>query len=243
MYDQVVIGSGFGGSVAALRLTEKGYRVAVIERGRRWKSEDFPATNMNLRKFLWLPRLGLTGTWKLTPTRRLVALGGSGLGGGSLLYANTSYIPDRAVFSSEHWARSRPDWYDVLLPFYGLAQRMLGVGVGRYEGVADRVLAEVAQDMGRADTYERVSMAVFQDYQADHATGDDPYFSGEGPLRRPCNLCAGCMVGCRFDAKNTLDRNYLHFAERNGAEIRTEAEVTAIMPLPGPDGTRDGSAG
>jgi len=243
MYDQVVIGSGFGGSVAALRLTEKGYRVLVIERGKRWRSEDFPATNMNLRKFLWLPRLGLTGTWKLTPTRRLVALGGSGLGGGSLLYANTSYIPDRAIFSSEHWARSRPDWYDVLLPFYGLAQRMLGVGVGRYEGVADRVLAEVAQDMGRADTYERVSMAVFQDYQADHATGDDPYFSGEGPLRRPCNLCAGCMVGCRFDAKNTLDRNYLHFAERNGAEIRTEAEVTAIMPLPGPDGMRDGSAG
>jgi cholesterol oxidase len=198
---------------------------------------------MNLRKFLWLPRLGLTGTWKLTPTRRLVALGGSGLGGGSLLYANTSYIPDRAIFSSEHWARSRPDWYDVLLPFYGLAQRMLGVGVGRYEGVADRVLADVAQEMGRADTYERVSMAVFQDYQADQTTGDDPYFSGEGPLRRPCNLCAGCMVGCRFDAKNTLDRNYLHFAERNGAEIRTEAEVTAIMPLPGPDGMRDGSAG
>ena len=243
MYDQVVIGSGFGGSVAALRLTEKGYRVLVIERGRRWKSEDFPATNMNLRKFLWLPRLGLTGTWKLTPTRRLVALGGSGLGGGSLLYANTSYIPDRAIFSSEHWARSRPDWYDVLLPFYGLAQRMLGVGVGRYEGVADRVLADVAQEMGRADTYERVSMAVFQDYQADQTTGDDPYFSGEGPLRRPCNLCAGCMVGCRFDAKNTLDRNYLHFAERNGAEVRTEVEVTAIMPLPGPDGTRDGSAG
>jgi cholesterol oxidase len=243
MYDQVVIGSGFGGSVAALRLTEKGYRVLVIERGKRWRSEDFPATNMNLRKFLWLPRLGLTGTWKLTPTRRLVALGGSGLGGGSLLYANTSYIPDRAIFSSEHWARSRPDWYDVLLPFYGLAQRMLGVGVGRYEGVADRVLAEVAQDMGRADTYERVSMAVFQDYQADQMAGDDPYFSGEGPLRRPCNLCAGCMVGCRFDAKNTLDRNYLHFAERNGAEIRTEAEVTAIMPLPGRDGTRDGSAG
>ena len=243
VYDQVVIGSGFGGSVAALRLTEKGYKVLLIERGKRWRSEDFPATNLNLRKFLWLPRLGFTGTWKLTPTRRLVALGGSGLGGGSLLYANTAYIPERAVFSSEHWERSRPDWYDVLLPFYGLAQRMLGVGVGRYEGVADHVLGEVAREMGRGESYERVSMAVFQDYQAEGTPGDDPYFNGEGPLRRPCNLCAGCMVGCRFDAKNTLDRNYLHFAERNGAQIQTEAEVTAIEPLPGPGGQRDGSGG
>jgi cholesterol oxidase len=243
MYDQVVIGSGFGGSVAALRLTEKGYKVLLIERGKRWRSEDFPVTNLKLRKFLWLPRLGLTGTWKLTPTRRLIALGGSGLGGGSLLYANTMYVPERSVFASEHWARSRPDWYDVLLPFYGLAQRMLGVGVGRYEGVADRVLGEVAREMGRGETYERVSMAVFQDYQAAGTGGDDPYFNGQGPVRRPCNLCAGCMVGCRFDAKNTLDRNYLHFAERNGAEIQTEAEVTAIRPLPGPDGRRDGSGG
>ncbi|MGL6222931.1 MAG: GMC oxidoreductase [Steroidobacteraceae bacterium] len=243
MYDQVVIGSGFGGSVAALRFSEKGYKVLVLERGKRWRTGDFPVTNLNLRRFLWLPRLGLTGTWKLTPTRRLVALGGSGLGGGSLLYANTAYVPDRAIFSSEHWARIRPDWYDVLLPFYGLAQRMLGVGVGRHEGVADHVLAAVAQDMGRGATYERVSMAVFQDYQADGTQGDDPYFSGEGPLRRPCNLCAGCMVGCRFDAKNTLDRNYLHFAERNGAAIQTEAEVTAIRPLPGPQGRRDGSGG
>lgn len=243
MYDQVVIGSGFGGSVAALRLTEKGYRVLLVERGKRWRSEDFPARNLEFRKFLWLPRLGFTGTWKLTPTRRLIALGGSGLGGGSLLYANTAYIPERAVFSSEHWAHSRPDWYDVLRPFYGLAQRMLGVGVGRYEGVADRVLADVAQEMGRAATYERVSMAVFQDYQADGTSGDDPYFSGEGPVRRPCNLCAGCMVGCRFDAKNTLDRNYLHFAERNGAEIRTETEVTRIAALPGPGGSCDGRGG
>jgi cholesterol oxidase len=120
---------------------------------------------------------------------------------------------------------------------------MLGVGVGRYEGVADRVLGEVAREMGRGATYERVSMAVYQDYQASAQPGDDPYFAGAGPLRRPCNLCAGCMVGCRFDAKNTLDRNYLHFAERNGAEVQTEAEVTAIVPLSSPEGGRDGSTG
>jgi len=243
VYDQVVIGSGFGGSVAALRLSEKGYRVLLLERGKRWGSADFPVTNLNLRKFLWIPRLGFKGTWKLTPTRRLVALGGTGLGGGSLLYANTMYVPDRSVFNSEHWARSRKDWHGVLLPFYGLAQRMLGVGVGRHEGVADHILLEVAREMGREQTYEKVSMAVFQEYQSAGTRGDDPYFGGEGPVRKPCNLCAGCMVGCRFDAKNTLDRNYLHFAERNGVEVRTEVEALAIEPLPGPDGRRDGSGG
>ena len=243
MYDFVVIGSGFGGSVAALRLSEKGYRVLLVERGRRWRSEDFPPTNMSLRKFLWLPRLGFTGTWKLTPTRRLVALGGCGLGGGSLLYSNTTYIPAPGIFASEHWSRSRRDWYPVLLPFYGLAQRMLGVATGHHEGAAEDVLRQVAEDMGRGDTYERVSMAVFQEYQAGGGRGPDPYFEGDGPPRRPCNLCAGCMVGCRFDAKNTLDRNYLHFAERNGVEIRTEAEALAIEALAGADGRKDGSAG
>jgi cholesterol oxidase len=242
-YDQLVIGSGFGGSVAALRLSEKGYRVLLVERGRRWRSEDFPATNMDVRKFLWLPRLGLKGFWKITPTRRLAALGGCGLGGGSLLYANTAYIPEAGVFASEHWALSRRDWYDVLLPFYGLAQRMLGVATGKFEGVADRVLAEVAREMARGETYERVPMAVFQDHQSSDAQAGDPYFGGQGPRRRPCNLCAGCMVGCRYDAKNTLDRNYLHFAERNGVEVRTECEALSIRPLPGPDGHCDGRAG
>jgi cholesterol oxidase len=242
-YDQVVIGSGFGGAVAALRLSEKGYRVLLVERGKRWRSADFPVTSMNLRRFLWLPRLGCTGTWKITPTRRLVALGGSGLGGGSLIYANTTYIPGREIFESEHWRRSRPDWYEVLLPFFGLAQRMLGVGVGRPEGVADRLLEEVAREMGRGATYQRVDMAVLQEYQCREGMAADPYFAGEGPARRACNLCAGCMVGCRYDAKNTLDRNYLYFAERNGVEVWTETEALSIRALPGARGDGDGSAG
>ncbi|MCM2310682.1 MAG: GMC family oxidoreductase [Steroidobacteraceae bacterium] len=242
VYDQVVIGSGFGGAVAALRLSEKGYRVLLVERGKRWRSEDFPATNMNLRRFLWLPRLGLTGTWKITPTRRLVALGGSGLGGGSLVYANTVYIPGRDIFESEHWRHTRRDWYDVLLPFYGLAQRMLGVGTGHHEGIADRLLDEVACEMGRGATYQRVDMAVLQEYQRREGAAADPYFNGDGPARHACNLCAGCMVGCRYDAKNTLDRNYLYFAERNGVEVLTEAEALSIRALPDA-GDDDGSGG
>jgi cholesterol oxidase len=244
IYGQVVIGSGFGGSVSALRLSEKGYDVLVVERGKCWRSDEFPERNTSLRRFLWLPVLGFTGIWKITPTRRLIALGGSGLGGGSLLYGNTLYVPERGIFAAEYWKRSRSDWFDVLAPYYGLAQRMLGVSRSRYEGVADRILADVAKEMGRSHTFENVSIAAFQDYQESAAGGSaDPYFAGHGPIRKPCNLCAGCMVGCRFDAKNTLDRNYLYFAERNGVEVRTETEVVAIEPLPGPEGERDGSGG
>jgi cholesterol oxidase len=244
VYGQVVIGSGFGGSVSALRLSEKGYDVLLVERGKRWRSDAFPERNTSLSRFLWLPLLGFKGTWKITPTRRLIALGGCGLGGGSLLYGNTLYVPEPGIFAAEYWRRSRSDWFDVLAPYYGLAQRMLGVSRSRYEGVADRILADVAQEMGRGDTFENVSIAAFQDYQGSAAGGRaDPYFSGQGPIRRPCNLCAGCMVGCRFDAKNTLDCNYLHFAERNGVEVRTETEVLAIEPLPGPDGERNGGGG
>jgi cholesterol oxidase len=242
-YDQVVIGSGFGGSVSALRMSEKGYKTLVLERGKRWRDADFPKTNFNLKKFIWLPRLGLTGFWQITPTRKLFALRGTGVGGGSLLYANTHYIPEPGIFSAPGWQRSRPDWYRVLAPFYGLAQRMMGVATSPFEGVADKVLHEVADDMGRGSTYELANAASFYEHQKAVATHPDPYFSGQGPARDACNMCAGCMTGCRFNAKNTLDKNYLHFAERNGVEIRPESEVVAIVALADENGRRDGGGG
>jgi cholesterol oxidase len=242
-FDQVVIGSGFGGSVSALRLSEKGYKTLVLERGKRWSSADFPKTNFNLRKFIWAPRLGLTGFWQITPTRKLIGLRAAGVGGGSLLYANTHLVPEPEIFSAPGWQRSRQDWYRALEPFYGLAQRMMGVATSPFEGVADKVLHEVAKDMGRGDTYELANAASYYAHQKAVATDADPYFSGEGPARDACTMCAGCMTGCRFNAKNTLDKNYLHFAERNGVVIRPESEVVRIEALPDENGRRDGGAG
>lgn len=242
-FDQVVIGSGFGGSVSALRLSEKGYKTLVLERGKRWHDADFPKTNFNLKKFLWIPRLGLTGFWQLSPTRKLIALRAAGVGGGSLLYANTLYVPDAVIFSAPAWIDSRKDWYQVLLPFYGLAQRMMGVARSPFEGVADKALHQTAREMGRESTYEMVSAASFYSHQASHAEHADPYFSGQGPSRDACTMCAGCMTGCRFNAKNTLDKNYLYFAQRNGVEIRPETQVLAIEALPDEHGRRNGDAG
>ncbi len=243
-FDQVVIGSGFGGACSALRLTEKGYKVLVLEKGKRWQDQDFPSTNWNFKKYLWAPKLGLTGPWQMSFTRKVVALHGSGVGGGSLIYANTHYIPNKTIFESEQWTRTRSNWYDTLLPFYGLAQRMLGTSSGRYEGVADKLLKDVASDMGREETYELVDTGVYYEDQYQAADNkDEPYFAGEGPKRDACNLCARCMMGCPKNAKNTLEKNYLYFAERNGAEIRAESQVTRIEPLPGQNGERDGSGG
>ncbi|MDE2368783.1 MAG: GMC family oxidoreductase [Burkholderiales bacterium] len=242
-FDQVVIGSGFGGAVSALRLSEKGWRTLVVERGKRWANGDFPRTNFELKKFIWLPRLGLTGFWQITPTRKMIGLRAAGYGGGSLLYANTHMIPDAAIFAAPGWLRSRPDWHARLLPFYGLAQRMMGVAVSPYEGVADRALQRVAQEMGRGATYELAQAAAYYAHQREVASDADPYFAGDGPAREPCTMCAGCMTGCRYNAKNTLDKNYLHFAERNGVQVRAETEVVRIEALADAQGRRDGGAG
>jgi len=243
-YDQIVIGSGFGGACSALRLSEKGHSVLVLEKGKRWKEQDFPSTNWNFKKYLWAPKIGMTGPWQITPTRKVVALHGSAVGGGSLIYANTHYIPKPDIFDAPQWLRSKDNWYESLQPFYALAQRMLGTSSGRYEGPADRVLKDVASDMGKADTYELVNTGVYyEDQKRASDSPDEPYFNGDGPKRESCDLCARCMIGCPKNAKNTLEKNYLFFAERNGVEIRAESEVTRIDVLKNKQGQQDGSAG
>lgn len=245
-FDQIIIGSGFGGACSALRLSEKGHRVLVLEKGRRWKDHEFSDNSWNLKKFLWAPRLGLTGNIQLTFTNKITAIHGVGVGGGSLVYANVHLIPTDEVFQSEAWTQIHSDWKNRLLPFYGLAQRMIGVAKNEYENQADEALRETARRMGREETYQTVNTGILFPETPGDMTGKergDPYFSGKGPNRNSCVYCGGCTMGCRHNAKNTLEKNYLWFAERNGVEIRAESEVVRIEPLPGTNGKLNGSGG
>ena len=228
-FDFAVIGSGFGGSVAALRLSEKGYRVGVLEMGKRYRTEDFPRTNWNLRKFLWMPRLFLYGIQQLTLLRDVFILHGAGVGGGSLVYANTLLVPADEVFQEPSWARLN-DWKAALAPHYATARRMLGVATCPSVGEADRLLDEVVGEMGRPGTFHHTEVGVY--FGEPGVAAPDPYFGGQGPPRTGCTFCGGCMVGCRVGAKNTLDKNYLYLAERLGARIIPETRVTDIRPLP-----------
>lgn len=228
--DVLVVGSGFGGSVSALRLSEKGYRVAVLERGPRWEARDFPKTNWNIRKALWMPSLGCYGILRLSFLSDVFVLSGAGVGGGSLVYANTLYVPPDAFFEAPQWA-AMGDWKARLMPHYRVAQFMLGVTQNTFEGEPDRVLRSVAEGIGRGDSYVTTPVAVY--FGAPNQTVEDPYFGGAGPERTGCNHCGGCMVGCRFGAKNTLDRNYLYFAEKLGAQVRPMRTVVDVRALPG----------
>ncbi|MCC7077954.1 MAG: GMC family oxidoreductase [Acidimicrobiia bacterium] len=227
-YDVLVVGSGFGGSVTALRLTEKGYRVGVLEAGRRWSSDSFPATNWNLRKFIWMPSLGLRGIQRLDLLKDVMVLSGAGVGGGSLVYGNTLYEPLAGFYDDPQWA-SLTDWRRELAPFYATATRMLGATTMPHPTPADEVLDVVAMRMGVAATRRPTQVGVF--FGEPGVEVPDPYFGGEGPDRSGCRECGGCMVGCRYDAKNTLDRNYLYLAEAKGAEIHPEREVVDVVPL------------
>ena len=229
-FDYIVIGSGFGGSVSALRLAEKGYSVAVVERGKRWGNEDFPKTNWNVPKFLWMPKLLCFGIQALTLLRDTMILHGCGVGGGSLVYANTLLVPPDEVFNDSRW-RSLADWKADLAQHYETAKQMMGVTTARCQAETDHLLREVAQDMGREETYHPTEVAVF--FGDPGKTVPDPYFGGIGPDRAGCTLCGGCMVGCRHNAKNTLDKNYLFFAEQRGVQIIPETEVRNIRESSG----------
>ena len=228
-YDFAIIGSGFGGSVSALRLSEKGYTVAVLEMGKRWRTEDFPETNWNLRKSMWQPGQGLYGTLALTVLRDVFILHGCGVGGGSLVYANTLLVPPDEAFRDPQWVGL--NWRDALRPHYDTALRMLGAVPSEVLVETDRMLKKVADDMGRGHTFHRATVGVY--FGESGVKAADPYFGGEGPERAGCTLCGGCMVGCRYGAKNTLDKNYLHLAEARGTQIFPESRVLDVRALDG----------
>jgi cholesterol oxidase len=237
-YDFVVVGSGFGGSVSALRLAEKGYSVAVIEMGKRWTEADFPKTTWNLRRWIWRPGLKLFGFYNMRPFRHVMILCGNAVGGGSITYANTLLVPPDGVWGEGAW-RGLADWQREMPAHYAAARRMLGVTENRILGEADLMLKRMADDQGVGDTFYKTDVAVYFGDGTPGVPHPDPYFGGEGPPRSSCIGCGGCMVGCRYNAKNTLDKNYLHFAERRGARILAETRVTDVRPR----GAADGSGG
>lgn len=240
IYDYVIIGSGFGGSVAALRLAEKGYRVLVLERGKRYTARDFARTNWQLWKYLWAPSLRCFGILQISPFRDVFALHGSGVGGGSLGYANVLMEPTDELFATADWSQ-HTDWRAVLRPHFTTARRMLGVTPNPHETPADSAMRAVADETGRRPTFTLTHVGVyFGDPARPGEEAPDPYFAGAGPARHACRSCGGCMVGCRHNAKNTLDKNYLYLAERLGAQVQPETEARDIRPLPAdePDGAR-----
>ncbi|PIE17120.1 MAG: GMC oxidoreductase [Proteobacteria bacterium] len=226
-YDWIIVGSGFGGSVSALRLSEKGYRVLVIEKGRRFAPKDFAKTNWDLRKWMWMPQLGLRGIFSMSFMEHVTILHGVGVGGGSLTYANTLPKPKTPFFEADTWAHLA-DWERELEPHYATARRMLGSTRNPRLTTGDHVLRDIARDMGREEHWHPTDVAVY--FGQPGASAPDPFFDGEGPDRVGCTYCGACMTGCRVGAKNTLDKNYLFLAERRGCVVRPETEVTAIRP-------------
>jgi len=231
-YDVVVVGSGFGGSVAALRLTEKGYRVAVVEAGRRFADDEFAETSWDLRRYLWAPQFGCYGIQRIHMLKDVMILAGAGVGGGSLVYANTLYRPLKPFYNDKQWAHIT-DWESELAPHYDQASRMLGVVTNPTTTPADEVMQKVAADMGVSDTFHPTPVGVYFDKPGEKVA--DPYFGGAGPERTGCTECGSCMTGCRVGAKNTLVKNYLYLAEQGGAKVIPLTTVTALRERP--DGT------
>ena len=240
-FDFIVIGSGFGGSVSALRLTEKGYRVAVMEMGRRWRAEDFPATNWSFWRWIWRPGLALRGFFNLELFRHVVILHGCAVGGGSITYCATLLRPKDSIWDNGSWAGLAP-WKEEMPAHYDAASRMLGVTENRVLGPADQLLKQAAEAIGVGDTYYRTRVGIYEAPEGEPFgnTHPDPYFGGAGPARATCTACGGCMMGCRYNAKNSLDKNYLYFAEKYGARVFAETKVVDVACL---KGNADGSEG
>ncbi|HUB72863.1 MAG TPA: GMC family oxidoreductase [Solirubrobacteraceae bacterium] len=238
-YDWLIVGSGFGGSVSALRLVEKGYSVGVLECGRRFADHEFARETGDMKRYSWNPRLGMKGIFRLTIFKDVAVVSGCGVGGGSLGYANTLYVPPKQFFEDRQWA-GMADWESALAPHYAEAQRMLGVVENPHEDPADQLLRELGEELGVGDTYKRTPVGVFFGGEGGAGvTVPDPFFDGEGPERTGCRLCGRCMVGCPHGAKNTLVKNYLYLAEKRGARVTAERTVLDIRPL----GAGDGSDG
>ncbi|MHB8242542.1 MAG: GMC oxidoreductase [Solirubrobacteraceae bacterium] len=233
-YDWLVIGSGFGGSVSALRLAEKGYSVGVLECGRRFADDEFASSTADLKRYFWNPRVGMKGIFRLTTFKDVSVVSGCGVGGGSLGYACTLYVPPKKFFEDRQWA-GMEDWESALAPHYAEAQRMLGVVQNPHEDPADQLLRELGEELGVGDSYKRTPVGIYFGEQG--KTVPDPFFGGEGPDRTGCHLCGRCMVGCVHGAKNTLVKNYLYFAEKRGAQVMPERTVVDIRPIGSPDGS------
>lgn len=235
-YDYVIVGSGFGGSVCALRLAEKGYIVLVVEKGRWYKPNDFAKNNWQLNKWLWMPLVRWFGIMKISFFRHITIISGVGVGGGSLVYANTLPVPKKAFFTQGSWAKLA-DWESILQPHYQTALKMLGANMNPKLFDADLALRDLAIQLNREALFEPTNVAVF--FGKADQTVPDPYFGGKGPERAGCNFCGGCMTGCRYNAKNTLDKNYLYLAQKHGVEIVAQQEVIKVETL----GNRNGADG
>jgi len=240
-FDFIVIGSGFGGSVSSHRLVEKGYRVAVMEMGRRWTPDNLPLTSWSLRRWIWRPRIGLRGFFNLRFFKHATIFHGCAVGGGSITYATTLLAPSDKVWEMGSWS-GLANWKAEMPKYYGTASRMLGVTENRILGPADHLLKKAAEAAGVGHTFYRTNVGIYQagEEEQGRQTCLDPFFGGEGPARTPCIACGGCMMGCRHGAKNTLDMNYLYLAEKHGARVFPETRVVSVKPL---RGAIDGSAG
>jgi cholesterol oxidase len=227
-FDFVIIGSGFGGSVSAMRLAEKGYSVLVLEKGKRFEDKDFAKSNWQFWKYLWLPALRAHGILEVSILKGAMVLHGAGVGGGSLGYANVLEVPTDQTFATPAW-NQKIKWGEVLRPHYETAKRMLGVARNPKLWQADQVLKQMADEIGMGHTFRATEVGAY--FGEAGVTVADPYFGGEGPARAGCQHCGGCMVGCRYNAKNTLPKNYLYFAEKKGAVVQSEIEVIDVRPL------------